>query len=146
MNLSEAMFQHLYPESFRLQQLAICACHKPSHPWFGEIIFTQFEQGYTEEAGGFSHYPAGRSNGSAYNKTSKSDWTKYKEYALRWGKLRRELESISSHAKIRYRVAVEEKEQKKEAEDKELELVDQFNDLLESTIDAIEENGRSSSS
>ena len=60
MNLSEAMFQHLYPESFWLQQLVIFTCQKSSHPWFGETIFTQLAQGYTEEAGGFSHCPAGR--------------------------------------------------------------------------------------
>ena len=146
MNLSEAMFQHLYPDSFRLQQLVIYTCHRPSHPWFGEIIFTQLAQGYTEDAGGFSHYPAGRSNGSAYNRTSKSDWTKYGYEARRSGNLRRELEGISNHAKTRYQLAVEQEKLKKEAGDRELELLDQLDDLLESTIDAIEESNHLSTS
>ena len=92
MNLAEAMFKHLYPGIFRLQQLVIYACYKPSHPWFSEIILTQLGQGYTEGAGGFSHYPAGFSNGSAHSKTSKAQWNMFEYEAGRSGRLNRELE------------------------------------------------------
>lgn len=102
MNLAEAMFKHLYPGSFRLQQLVIYACYRPPQPWFSEIILTQLGQGYTDGGGGFSHYPAGRSNGSAYNKTSTSEWNQFEYEAGRSGLLDRELKRISTRNSREY--------------------------------------------
>ena len=100
MNLSEALFEYVYPGAFRLQQHVIFTCFSPAHPWFGEIIFTQLAQGYTEEAGGFSHHPAGRSNGSAYASTSRSEWAKFSHNATKSGVLSKELEKINNEARL----------------------------------------------
>ena len=74
MNLSEALFEHVYPNYFPIKQVILFSCWLRTHPWLGEIIFTQLCQGYTVNAGGFSHYPAGRSNGSAYKSTVSKEW------------------------------------------------------------------------
>lgn len=75
---------------FRLQQHIIYACWRKEQTWLGEIVFTQLGQGYTEGAGGFSHYPAGHSNGSAYRSTSDKDWHRFAVEAFRDEKILQE--------------------------------------------------------
>ena len=77
MNLAHATFEYLYPGMFGLQQNIIYGCYRAAQPWLAEIIFTQLAQGYTQGACGFSHYPAGCSNTSAYSTTSTEEWVKY---------------------------------------------------------------------
>ena len=137
MNLAEAMFKHLYPNTFRLQQLVIYACFRPSHPWFSEIILTQLGQGYTEGAGGFSHYPAGRSNGSAYYKTSRSEWQQFYYEATRSGSLEREARQIFINNKASYEKSKQDIERTHSALIDELDFYDKLNDTLDSMIDLV---------
>ena len=132
MNLAEAMFKHVYPGTFRLQQLVIYACYGPSHPWFSEIILTQLGQGYTEGAGGFSHYPAGRSNGSAYQKTSRGEWDKFEYEAGRSGLLDAELKKIHGKSKQDYHKSKEELEHKESGLTTELDYLAQLNTTIAS--------------
>lgn len=138
MNLAEAMFKHLYPGSFRLQQLVIYACYRPSHPWFSEIILTQLGQGYTDGAGGFSHYPAGRSNGSAYNKTSKSEWDQFEYEAGRSGLLDRELKRISIRNSREYEESKMELERSESSLNAELDYLACVSDTLTALTDWVE--------
>ena len=134
MNLAEAMFKHLYPGTFRLQQLVIYACYRPSQPWFSEIILTQLGQGYTDGAGGFSHYPAGRFNGSAYNNTSQSEWDKFEYEAGRSGSLDRELKQIydrNRRENLRSKKELEECE----ASNLEMEYLTALSDALTALTD-----------
>ena len=77
MNLAEAMFQYLYPDLFPIRQAIIYACYRPMQPWLSEIMFTRIAQGYTYGGRGFSHYPPGFSNGSAYKYTPYKSWEFY---------------------------------------------------------------------
>ena len=133
MNLAEAMFKHLYPSTFRLQQLVIYACWSPSQPWFSEIILTQLGQGYTDCAGGFSHYPAGRSNGSAYTKTSLSKWDRFGYEARRSGLLEREIKQIED------RIEREREESRRESERRNAAFEAELNylNILGETLDAL---------
>ena len=130
MNLAEAMFKYLHPSTFRLQKLVIYACYLPSQPWFSEIILTQLGQGYTEGAGEFSQYPAGRSNGSAYNRTSKSEWDRFEYEAGRSGLLERELKQIIKMDKQRHKESMQEFEQTQSSLTDELNFLDKLNDTL----------------
>lgn len=138
MNLAEAMFRHTYPGTFRLQQLVIFACYRPSHPWFSEIILTQLGQGYTEGAGGFSHYPAGRSNGSAYRKTSKGQWDQFEYEAARSGLLDRELKKIYEQTTQYSHQSKQELERLESALTTEIEFVNRFSDTIASLTNWVE--------
>ena len=138
MNLAEAMFKHLYPGSFRLQQLVIYACYRPSHPWFSEIVLTQLGQGYTEGAGGFSHYPAGRSNGSAYHKTSKGQWDQFELEAGRSGLLDRELRKIYARERHEYNQSKQELEHSESSLTAELDFLAALNNTLASLTHWVE--------
>lgn len=131
MNLAEAMFKHAYHDTFRLQQLVIYACYRPSQPWFSEIILTQLGQGYTEGAGGFSHYPAGRSNGSAYNKTSRGQWNQFEHETARSGHLDRELKKPHANNQREY---VESRE---DPEDSGLTTEVEFLDRLSTALGSL---------
>lgn len=138
MNLAESMFKHLYPGLFRLQQLVIYACYRPSHPWFSEIILTQLGQGYTDGAGGFSHYPAGRSNGNAYNKTSKAEWDQFEYEAGRSGLLDHELKRIFTRNSREYDESKEELERCESSANAELEYLACLGDTIASLTDWVE--------
>ena len=69
MNLAEAVFEYVFTEMFRLQQMIILGCFRPLQDWHAEIVFTQLAQGYTKGVRGFSHYAAGFSNNSAWLRT-----------------------------------------------------------------------------
>ena len=81
MNLAETIFEYLWPQRFHLKQYILYKCWDYVQPWLSEIAFTQICQGYTAGARGFSHYPAGFSNGSAFWKNNLKDWTKFKSKA-----------------------------------------------------------------
>ena len=108
MNLTEAMFAHLYPGMFRIQQLIVYPCFTSDQCWQGEIFTTLLSQGYTENAGGFSHYPAGNSNGSAYAQLTDRHWDIYRTRAVKDGcidrliAILRESESKKAIQQLRY--------------------------------------------
>jgi hypothetical protein len=132
MNLAESLFHHLYPGSFRLQQLVIYTCYQPTQCWFSEIILTQIGQGYTEGAGGFSHYTAGRSNGGAYKTTSKQDWAKFRHEASRSGELVREIRKMGDEAR---KMENTQRQRQAEAED-HLTKQERFYQALNGSLDA----------
>lgn len=74
MNLTEAIFEFLYPQMFYIQQYVIYNCFQPVQTWMAGIVFTQLAQGYVEGGGGFSHEPAGRSNGSSFQALTEEQW------------------------------------------------------------------------
>lgn len=74
MNLMQALLKHIYPETFKLCQHILYPCWRPAQCFLGEIVFTQLADGYTINGGGFSHYPAGRSNSEAYRAFSGQIW------------------------------------------------------------------------
>lgn len=129
MNLSEALLEHLFPGSFRLQQRIIYNCYRKEQTWLGEIVLTQLGQGYTEGARGFSHHPAGNSNGSAYRKTSPQDWDEYEAETCSEGdgRMWKELQMETEWVQRRNELAREEFELRKQ---KLLRL----NDLIDSMI------------
>jgi hypothetical protein len=92
MNLSQSAFQILFPGRFTLQQQIIYHCWRSSQPWLAEIAFTQICQGYTQRAGGFSHYPAGYSNDSAFKQLAMAEWTILESEVSRLGVLERNFE------------------------------------------------------
>ncbi|KAI9877830.1 MAG: hypothetical protein M1830_002698 [Pleopsidium flavum] len=94
MNLVDAMLRCRYGGSFNLKQGVLFSCWHFSQPWLGEIAFTQLAQGYVQGAGGFSHYPAGFSNGSAWSKTPMRQWAMYQRNALQDGSLMKTMGAI----------------------------------------------------
>lgn len=81
MNLTEALLKHRYG-GFELTQTVLFVCWSCTHPWLAEIAFTQLSQAYVLKAGGFSHYPAGFSNSSAWHKVPLALWSIYQQKAL----------------------------------------------------------------
>lgn len=79
MNVVDAMLRYRYGGAFTLKQGILFSCCHFAQPWHGEIAFTQLAQGYVQNAGGFSHYPAGFSNGSAWPKTPMKQWAAYQQ-------------------------------------------------------------------
>ena len=73
MNLTEALLKKRY-QIFGLTQGVIFKVWDSLQPWLAEIAFTQLAQGYISQAGGFSHFPAGFSNSSAWKKLSMAQW------------------------------------------------------------------------
>lgn len=135
MNLAEALFRYLYPESFRLQQLVIYTCYTPSQCWFSEVILTQLGQGYTDAAAGFSHYPAGRSNGSAYKQTAKQDWNRFEHGATRSGEIEEELREIASETRRDVLVATQRHREAEETQGKRKELLQGLDDALKGVLE-----------
>ncbi|KAL8724963.1 MAG: hypothetical protein Q9166_007656 [cf. Caloplaca sp. 2 TL-2023] len=77
MNLAEALFKHQYPKMFCLKQHIIYNCWSADQPWPSEILLTRLGQGYVANGGGFSHYPAGHSNGRSWERRSMNDWVRF---------------------------------------------------------------------
>lgn len=70
MNLVEAISQHLYNSGdltrlYRMKQFVLYNIWESEQAALAEIFFTHVSHGYTDNGGGFSHYPAGLSNQSA---------------------------------------------------------------------------------
>ncbi|CZR63030.1 uncharacterized protein PAC_12927 [Phialocephala subalpina] len=64
MNLMEAIaIKHGH--AFRNKQWVILHCVHPTHGMYGEILLSRFALGYITQGGGFSHFQAGVSVGSA---------------------------------------------------------------------------------
>ena len=82
MNLAEACFEFAYPGMFKLQQFVVVSCWRPEQLWLSEMFVTRLAQGYVEGGGGFSHYPAGFSNGQAYRNLSSSQWKRIQDLAM----------------------------------------------------------------
>ena len=142
MNLAQATFEYAYPGMFRLQQRIIYACWRSLHPWFSEIYLTQIGQGYTQGAGGFSHYPAGRSNGSAYRETSDEDWIKYRNEALRHGHLVKNLREMPEISERRYQGEVKAREMKAAVMKVEEEWLEKFAEVVGAATLLLQEEAR----
>ena len=131
MNLTEAMFQHQYPGLFRLQQKVIYTCWRDTQPWLGEIIFAQLGQWYTKGGRGFSHYPAGYSNGGAYRALTTSQWTKLERFTARNGKVLERLENE--------KVLEERRDALAQAETR---LLEAFGEVVEAATEILKEDVR----
>lgn len=121
MNLAEATFKHVFPDTFGLHQKVIFTCYRPAQPWISEVILTQLAQGYTEGAGGFSHHPAGYSNGGAYRRISEKAWAGFLAKANERDALEEGLAEINAATQARINARKAE-EVERERERKELEL------------------------
>ncbi|KAG6999664.1 hypothetical protein G7Y79_00033g068520 [Physcia stellaris] len=140
MNLSEAVFEYLYPGMFRIQQLVVFACFASEHCWLGEILITNLSQGYTHHAGGFSHHPAGNSNGSSYRKVSARHWDMYFLRVIKAGYE----EALAAEAKeVTERFEIEQVEQEKDKE--AIQAEDRMFDVLDDCFSALRECGNPSS-
>ena len=82
MNLAQSCFEFSFPGLFQLQQLVVFTCWRPEQSWLSEIFITRLAQGYVEMGGGFSHYPAGFSNGNAYQFCGMATWDKLEKRVL----------------------------------------------------------------
>lgn len=82
MNLAQACFEYEYPGMFQLQQLVVFTCWRPEQCWLSEMFITRLAQGYVETGGGFSHYRAGFSNGTAYRKVPDEVWDRLESHVL----------------------------------------------------------------
>ena len=123
MNLAQASFQHIFPDMFHLDQHIIYQCYRAPQTWFSEIILTQLAQGYTEGAGGFSHYPVGFSNGSAYCSTGLEAWARFGDTAYKSGTLAAGLEDMIAAAEKRTeKIKATRKEREREREVLDLEI------------------------
>ena len=134
MNLAEAIFRHEYCNHFRLQQIVIFTCFQPTHCWFSEIVLTQLGQGYTEGAGGFSHYTAGRSNGGAYKKTSREEWLRFRRLAVRSGKISHERMEFTAEVKRVTEARQEEDVRKAQQEEALKDSLHAFNEFLDAEL------------
>lgn len=85
MNLSEALFEYVWPGKFRLQQCTIYSCWTSEQCWMSEIFLTLLSQGYVQGGNGFNHHPAGHSNGGAYTKVPERSWVAFRRLAHRDG-------------------------------------------------------------
>lgn len=142
MNLAQATFEYAFPGMFRLHQKVIYACWRQSHPWFSEILLTQIGQGYTEGAAGFSHYPAGRSNGTAYRKTSGEEWTKFTSAALRDGHLINNIRDMAKASEARYQMQEKEREEEAAAAKAKEEWLIKFAEVVEAATAWLNEEAR----
>jgi hypothetical protein len=106
MNLAEAVAAVLFQRGkltkrYSMKQFIIFICQEPSHGSLSEIVLTRLAEGYMGNGGGFSHYPAGRSNDSAL-KTDAIEWGKCLEYAVDASPLGDNLKSdLKGRAKVR---------------------------------------------
>ena len=137
MNLAEVIFRHEYPNHFRLQQMVIFTCFQPTQCWFCEIVLTQLGQGYTEGAGGFSHYTAGRSNSGAYRKTSREEWLRFHRGALHSGKISHERMEFTAEVKRVTEAQQEEDVRKAQQEEALKDSLRAFNEVLDAELELI---------
>lgn len=85
MNLTEDICSHLnttrqFPQLFRMHQFIIYLIFRPRQAEIAEVFCSGLLQVWTENGGGFNHYPAGRSNRSARD-VSVQAWNEHETYA-----------------------------------------------------------------
>jgi hypothetical protein len=95
MNLAEAVAVVLHNEGkiskpYKMAQFIIFICLEQSHGALSEIVLTRLAEGYKGNGGGFSHYPAGRSNDSAL-KTDVTEWNLCMQFAVERSPLKENL-------------------------------------------------------
>ena len=129
MNLAEASFQHMYPGMFRLQQYVLVLCFREAQCWLSEIFITQLGQGYIHNGGGFSHHPAGHSNGSSYRNVSADKWERYTAKAAEEGLLDKVSENTRD-AVERLDALIAEDEQLQRLEDAVDEVLQAVADMI----------------
>lgn len=100
MNLTQAIFEILYPDTFVLQQHVLHVHWRSTQCRIGEIIFTQLADGYTTHAGGYSHYPAGFSNFGAYRRYASADWDAFERAAAAKWDFAARLERDNAESKV----------------------------------------------
>lgn len=125
MNLFEAIFEVLasdpranFPQIF-LEQHIIYLIWRVEQAEISEIGWTKLAEGYTCNAGGFSHYPAGQSNYSA-QKVPAQEWSYASEVALTCSPWEKEIEAAAQKQIERYKniVAAAEEKSEKTKQDK----------------------------
>ena len=142
MNLPQAIFEHVYPGAFRLQQNIIFPCFMQSQTWIGEIVFSQIAQAYTDDAGGFSHETAGRSNWQAYAHVGQRRWAQYLHYVEQFDSFFEEIELIGQQGRALLEEAERELREEEEAQEnveKVLESLANGLELLQESIQCMDE-------
>lgn len=100
MNVFECIISLLFPrKNPKLHQFAIYSCVAPHHAPVAEILFTRLCDSCTGNGGGFSAYPAGLSNKSAYDYDS-FHWEQVRNWSLR------NINYMVSHAEEKAKFAV----------------------------------------
>lgn len=122
-SLAQAMFENVYPGDFRLDQHAVFACFQPIHAWLSEIALTQLGGGYIRGGGGFSHKTAGRSNNSAYENLSVTEWDYFFGLEVDQGKIEGKVSATWGRAKERLDAQKERSRKRKEHQDARLAQV-----------------------
>ena len=74
MNLWDVLQLLRYGNDFHIHQVIVYSCWNTNHAWVAEIVLTRFLQAYTWWGSGFSHYQAGRSNGSSFQRGGDQSW------------------------------------------------------------------------
>ena len=127
MNLFEAIFEVLasdpkanFPQIF-LEQHIIYLIWQVEQAEISEIGWTKLAEGYTCNAGGFSHYPAGQSNYSA-QKVPAQEWSYACEIALKCSPWKEEMEAAARKENERYKEDVSRKEREVEEKVKQHKL------------------------
>jgi hypothetical protein len=80
-SIADVIHHHLNGDFFCIEQAIIYLIWMPEQAEIAEIGWTKLAEGYTGNGGGFSHYPAGRSNYSAQT-THSTEWSYAKQAAL----------------------------------------------------------------
>ena len=136
MNLAEGVFKYLFSEMFRLQQRIIFGCFRSLQDWHAEIVLTQIGQGYTQGGRGFSHYPAGLSNNSAWMRTPQERWAFFQAQTLERTPLLKELEELAGRAIDRRKQARETREKVEKGLELKIEGLQGFIDMVDALTES----------
>ena len=74
MSLFHVLMLQNFGQDFQLTQHVIYSCWGPNQAWASEVLLTDLLQGYTKNGTGMSHYQAGLSNASSFQKAGDAAW------------------------------------------------------------------------
>ncbi|KAL8690665.1 MAG: hypothetical protein Q9218_003940 [Villophora microphyllina] len=131
MNLTEATFRHQFDDHFGLKQYIIYNCWREDQSWASEILLTRLAQGYITNAGGFSHYGAGHSNGGPWRGRSAQDWARFQERVWSESGVRERLQGVHDRAVAR----LEEAKRQEKEEDMYIESLESLRKLVRAATD-----------
>ncbi|KAL9043021.1 MAG: hypothetical protein Q9180_000170 [Flavoplaca navasiana] len=128
MNLAQALFEDQYPKNFCLKQHVIYHCWSADQPWPSEVLLTRLGQGYISGGTGFSHHPAGLSNGRPWEKRSMQEWIRFEQRTITcntrfWDRL----EAVGQRTR--------RSNERKEAEARLIERIQKLRELVRDTAD-----------
>lgn len=122
MNLIHAILVYRFRNVFNLSQHILHVCWRAPHPWLGEILFTELCEGYTMTGFGFSHYPAGCSNGAAFRSIDLRRWHAWENWGSKRFNVLDRLQEEGNESREHYESLLKDTEQSLTIQQQEVEL------------------------